>query len=181
LRRPGCIGFGVAHADADATAIGYAAPLITVVLAFFLLGEQVRLYRWSAVMIGFAGVLIILSDYFGPEAHAASGSIEIGAIFAITGAFASALAATQVRTLTRYEGAGTIVIYFSLLTSAAALATLPFGWIVPPPGMPRSGARRHFRRRRAGADDARLSLWRGARRLRRSTTLDDLDAESSAC
>ena len=119
---------------ADATAIGYAAPLITVVLAFFLLGEQVRLYRWSAVVIGFAGVLIILSDYFGPEAHMASGSVEIGAIFAISGAFASALAATQVRTLTRYEGAGTIVIYFSLLTSAAMLLTLPFGWVVPPAG-----------------------------------------------
>jgi drug/metabolite transporter (DMT)-like permease len=117
---------------ADATAIGYAAPLITVGLAFFLLGEQVRLYRWSAVAIGFTGVLIILSDYFGPETHAASGSVEIGAVFAITGAFASALAATQVRTLTRYEGAGTIVVYFSALTSVAALATLPFGWVMPP-------------------------------------------------
>jgi drug/metabolite transporter (DMT)-like permease len=119
---------------ADATAIGYAAPLVTVVLAYFLLGEKVRLYRWSAVVVGFIGVLVILSDYFGPEAHTGGGAAEVGAIFAIVGAFFSGLAATQVRTLTRFEGAGTIVIYFSLLTSAAALLTVPFGWVVPTAG-----------------------------------------------
>lgn len=118
---------------ADATAIGYAAPLITVMLGYFLLGENVRFYRWSAVVVGFIGVLVILSDYFGPEAHSGGSAVEIGAIFAIVGAFFSGLAATQVRTLTRFESAGTIVIYFSLLTSAAALVTLPFGWIVPTP------------------------------------------------
>lgn len=119
---------------ADATAIGYAAPLVTVVLAYFLLGEKVRLYRWSAVVVGFIGVLVILSDYFGPEAHTGGEAVEVGAIFAIVGAFFSGLAATQVRTLTRFEGAGTIVIYFSLLTSAAALLTVPFGWVVPTAG-----------------------------------------------
>ncbi len=119
---------------ADATAIGYAAPLITVVLAYFMLGETVRLYRWSAVIVGFIGVLIILSDYFGPEAHVGGSAVEIGAIFALVGAFFSGLAATQVRTLTRFEGAGTIVIYFSLLTSGAALLTLPFGWAMPTAG-----------------------------------------------
>ena len=37
---------------ADATAIGYAAPLMTVVLAVVFLGEKVRIYRWSAVIVG---------------------------------------------------------------------------------------------------------------------------------
>jgi drug/metabolite transporter (DMT)-like permease len=119
---------------ADATAIGYAAPLITVMLGYFLLGENVRVYRWSAVVVGFLGVLTILSDYFGPEAHTGGTAVEIGAIFAIVGAFFSGLAATQVRSLTRFESAGTIVIYFSLLTSIAALVTVPFGWVMPTPG-----------------------------------------------
>ena len=38
----------------DAIAIGYAAPLIVVVLAALVLKEKVRAYRWSAVAIGFA-------------------------------------------------------------------------------------------------------------------------------
>ena len=49
----------------DATAIGYAAPLMTVVLAAVLLKEPVRIYRWAAVVVGFLGVLVMLSDIFG--------------------------------------------------------------------------------------------------------------------
>src|SRR5215470_444503 len=44
----------------DATAISFAAPFITVVLAAFILKERVRVYRWSAVIIGFVGVLVML-------------------------------------------------------------------------------------------------------------------------
>src|ERR1043166_481692 len=41
----------------DATAISFAAPLITVAFAAWFLGERVRIYRWSAVAVGFAGAL----------------------------------------------------------------------------------------------------------------------------
>src|SRR5215471_16399363 len=47
----------------DATAISFAAPLITVVLAALLLSEHVRAYRWSAVSLGFVGVLVMLWPY----------------------------------------------------------------------------------------------------------------------
>jgi drug/metabolite transporter (DMT)-like permease len=47
---------------ADATSIGYASPLLTVVFAVLLLGEKVHAYRWTAVVVGLVGVLIILSD-----------------------------------------------------------------------------------------------------------------------
>ena len=43
---------------ADATAIGFAAPLFIVMLAALMLGERVHIYRWSAVILGFTGVLI---------------------------------------------------------------------------------------------------------------------------
>ena len=48
---------------ADATAIGFAAPLFVVILAALVLAERVHAYRWSAVVLGFIGVLIIA----GPE------------------------------------------------------------------------------------------------------------------
>jgi drug/metabolite transporter (DMT)-like permease len=116
---------------ADATAIGYASPLLTVVFAVFLLGERVHIYRWSAVAVGLCGVIVILSDYVGPEASQVGRGSLMGAGFAIAGAVAGALAATQTRSLTRIEPAATIVVYFSLLTSLFSLATLPFGWVVP--------------------------------------------------
>jgi drug/metabolite transporter (DMT)-like permease len=43
----------------DAIAIGYAMPLLTVVFAALFLGETVRIFRWSAVVVGLGGVLII--------------------------------------------------------------------------------------------------------------------------
>ena len=118
---------------ADATAIGYAAPLMTVVLAVIFLGEKVRIYRWSAVVIGLIGVLVILSDYVGPDTSGATERSTIGAVVAICGAFLGAATATQVRAMVHYEGAATIVVYFSLFTSLFALLTLPFGWHVPDP------------------------------------------------
>lgn len=117
---------------ADATAIGYAAPLLTVVLAVVMLGEKVHLFRSAAVVVGLGGVLVILSDYVGPDVHQ-EGSAEIGAIFAIGGTFATALAMTQVRYLTRFEGAATIVVYFSIFSAVFSLATTPFGWAMPGP------------------------------------------------
>ena len=47
----------------DATAISFAAPLITVAFAAWFLGERVRIYRWSAVGVGFIGVIVMLWPY----------------------------------------------------------------------------------------------------------------------
>jgi drug/metabolite transporter (DMT)-like permease len=118
---------------ADATAIGYASPLMTVIFAVFLLGERVRIYRWSAVIIGLCGVLVILTDYVVPGAAEANHRSTLGATFAIAGAIAGALAATQTRVLTRVENVATIVVYFSSFTAIVSLATMPFGWVMPDP------------------------------------------------
>ena len=44
----------------EATALGYAAPLLTVIFAAMFLGEQVRVFRLTAVAFGLVGVLIVL-------------------------------------------------------------------------------------------------------------------------
>lgn len=113
----------------DATAIGYASPLLTVVLAAVLLKEVIRVYRWTAVVIGLIGVLVILSDYVGPESGPDRSTL--GAVFSILAAFFGALAATQTRRLTWVESPGTIVVYFSIFTAIFMLATAPFGWVMP--------------------------------------------------
>ncbi len=112
----------------DATAIGYASPLLTVIFAAVLLGERIRVYRWSAVVVGLIGVVVILSAYVEPQGPDRS---AVGALFALAGASFGALAATQTRRLTWSEEPATIVVYFSIFTALFMLATAPFGWVMP--------------------------------------------------
>lgn len=115
----------------DAVAIGYASPLITVVLAAVVLRETVRAYRWSAVAAGFVGVIIMLSPHLELGALASSSGSSIGAAFGLLGASCAAAATIQVRRLTATERTGAIVLYFSLLTTFFGLVTLAFGWTMP--------------------------------------------------
>lgn len=114
---------------ADATAIGFATPIFSVVFAVIILGEVVRIYRWSAVAVGFVGVFVMLSPYltvFGGES--VHDDMAIGAVFALLGAIGSALAMIQVRRLTKTETTPAIVFYFSVVAALMGLATLPTGW-----------------------------------------------------
>ncbi|WP_319775634.1 DMT family transporter [Breoghania sp.] len=113
----------------DATAIGYAAPLITVVMAVFFLGEVVGIFRWSAVGVGFLGVIIILAPNLN------IGSMDqgttIGASIALFATLFMAGAAIIVRKLITSERSATIVLWFSGSSSIIALATIPLGYFFP--------------------------------------------------
>jgi drug/metabolite transporter (DMT)-like permease len=117
----------------DAVAIGYAAPLMTVLLAAVVLKETVRVYRWTAVVVGLIGVLIMLTPHLsaGALAHGLTGGSAVGALFALAAAFCAAGATIQVRRLTATERTGAIVLYFSLLTTLLGLATIVLGWRAP--------------------------------------------------
>lgn len=122
----------------DATAIGFASPLFVVVFAAILLGETVRLYRWSAVSVGFLGILIILSPHIG---QVSLGQAEtLGAILGLGGAITSALAMIFIRRLCSTERAATIVTWFSSSAAVLSLLTIPLGfwwpehaWVMPDP------------------------------------------------
>jgi drug/metabolite transporter (DMT)-like permease len=104
-----------------------------VVLAVLLLGEVVRIYRWTAVVIGLIGVLIIIADFVTPGANQPERSF-VGALFGLGGALFGALAAIQIRRMIETEPAATIVVYFSVFAALVSLMTLPFGWVMPTPG-----------------------------------------------
>ena len=110
---------------AEATAIAYATPLIMVFLAAFFLKEVVRRYRWSAVAVGFVGIGIILVPMFNADVDR---NFAIGFSIALGAAALSACAAIQVRQLVDSESSITIVLYFSLFSTLAALLSIPFGW-----------------------------------------------------
>jgi drug/metabolite transporter (DMT)-like permease len=118
----------------DATAIGYAAPLITTALAALVLKERVRGYRWAAVGVGFAGMIIMLSPHLsGVDDFADLGSgPALGALACLTGAFFAGVASIEVRKLAKMrERTGAIVFYFSIVTSFAAFLTVFLGWKMP--------------------------------------------------
>ncbi|MCU0912371.1 MAG: DMT family transporter [Rhodobacteraceae bacterium] len=116
----------------EVTAIGYAAPILTVVFAAMFLGEQVRAFRLAAVALGMAGVLIVLSPRLTAVADPAAGSREaLGAMVVLMGATCAALAQVFVRKLVATERTSAIVFWFSVTASALSLLTLPFGWVVP--------------------------------------------------
>jgi drug/metabolite transporter (DMT)-like permease len=119
---------------ADATAISFASPLITVALAAVVLKERVRIYRWSAVLIGFAGVIIMLIPHFDFSRYAAAGATvtaAAGSLFALTSAVCNAGTVIQTRRLTQTETTSSIVFYFSLICAIAGALTLPFAWHWP--------------------------------------------------
>ena len=119
---------------ADATAISFASPLITVALAAIILKERVRIYRWSAVFVGFGGVIVMLIPHFDFGHYAAAGATAVatvGSILALIAACCNAGTVIQTRRLTQSETTSSIVFYFSLVTALAGAVTLPFAWHSP--------------------------------------------------
>jgi drug/metabolite transporter (DMT)-like permease len=117
----------------EVTAIGYAAPLLVVIFAAMFLGEQVRLFRISAVAMGLIGVLIVLSPRLTVLPGVGDDTATLGAMLVLGGAVFSALAQVFVRKLVLTEKTSAIVFYFSLTATLLSLVTLPFGWVVPAP------------------------------------------------
>lgn len=92
---------------ADASAIGFAVPIFATILAALLLKEPTGRYRWSAILLGFAGILLVVQP-----GH--NGILLIGGTVAIAGAVVTAGVTIQLRRLTRTEPTGAIVFWFSL-------------------------------------------------------------------
>ncbi|MBJ7573720.1 DMT family transporter [Luteimonas sp. MC1828] len=108
---------------AQAVALSYATPLLATVAAVFILGETVRMRRWSAVVIGLVGVLVIVRP--GSEAFSA------GSLVALGGALLSALVAIQIKQLSRVDAADTIVFYTYVFWVPMSLVPALFAWEWP--------------------------------------------------
>lgn len=109
----------------DAIALNFAAPLFLTALSVPLLAEKVGIHRWSAVLVGFVGVLII--------ARPSGDVLNLGAGVALLGALGNAFAVIAIRQLSRTEPPNTIVFYFSLLSTLMLGLALPFNWVTPGP------------------------------------------------
>jgi drug/metabolite transporter (DMT)-like permease len=111
---------------ADMTAISFTTPMFLTVLAIFFLGERIHFYRWSALVIGFIGVAIMI----GPHLSFAYGS-TFGAAVGLAAAVFAAFALLFLRSMSGREHAITITFYFSLTSMICAAFTAFAGWPVP--------------------------------------------------
>ena len=115
----------------EVTAIGYAAPLLTVIFAAMFLGEEVRAFRIACVGLGLAGVLVVLAPRLTMLDGGAGHREAFGAALVLGGAVFAALAQVFVRKLVQTERTPAIVFWFSVTASVLSLVTLPFGWVWP--------------------------------------------------
>ena len=108
---------------AEVTALSFSAPLFATVLAILVMGERVRIRRISALVVGFAGVLIVLRP--GVEA------MSVGALFIIGSSFLWAVAMTMIKSLSRTESSVTTTLYAGLFMAPITLVPALFVWVHP--------------------------------------------------
>ncbi|MGH6960924.1 MAG: DMT family transporter [Dongiaceae bacterium] len=112
---------------ADTIAICYVAPLFMTVLSVLMLGERVGPRRWSAIAIGFAGVLLILQ----PGGAGEGTGVSAGALFALSSALLYALTLITSRQLSATESSPTILFYYSIGVIVTMGMLMPWMWVMP--------------------------------------------------
>lgn len=108
---------------ADATALSFTTPLFATALAALFLGEVVRIRRWTATIVGFVGVLIIVRP--------GAGEFNIGVVLAIAAASISAITTLIVKKLTKTESPTAIVTFMVLIMTPMSLPLALWVWQQP--------------------------------------------------
>ena len=121
-----CSFWAIGHLPmAQAISLSYSTPLFVTIAAAIWLGEVVRRRRWSAVLLGFVGVLVIVRP--GTEGFSA------GSLVAVAAAVLSSIVAIQIKQLSRVDAPDTIVFYTYVFWVPLSLVPALFVWVWPSP------------------------------------------------
>ena len=119
-----CIIFGLRKLPlADVVSLTFGGPIFVTIASILFLSEKVGIKRWSAVSIGFIGMLLIVQPAFADLNYYYLSPI----IFCI---FFSGVA-ISVRALSKTEPNYRIAFYFTMICIIIGLCTLPYGWVMP--------------------------------------------------
>ena len=110
---------------ADVISLTFTGPLFVTIMSVIFLSEKVGIRRWSAVLIGFIGMLFIVRPAFQ--------EMNLYYIFPIIFSLGFANVAISIRSLSKTEPNYLIAFYFSLLALFIGLSTIVNGWIWPTP------------------------------------------------
>ncbi|MEQ8195149.1 MAG: DMT family transporter [Rhodospirillales bacterium] len=119
-----CSFYAVTHlALATAISLSFTRPLIFIFLAVLFLGEIIRWRRWTATIIGFIGVMIMVRP--GTEAF------EFAAVVGILGAAFGAANHAFIKVLTKTEHQLTVLFYPTLANAIVLLVPAIYVWVMP--------------------------------------------------
>ena len=107
----------------SAVALSFAAPLFTTLLSIMILKEKVGVHRWSALVVGFIGVIIVTEP--------GAGMLKLGAVFALANAVLSSSVAIAIRRMSVSESTETLTLYQLIIITTCTLFLLPFGFRLP--------------------------------------------------
>lgn len=108
---------------AEVTAIGFLAPLFGTLGAIVFLGEKVRIRRWTALLVGFVGAMIILRP--------GSDSLGVGQLCAVFNAMSSGVITVLLKQLSSEDDSGKIVFLTTVLMLPPTLVPALFVWQTP--------------------------------------------------
>jgi len=108
---------------ADAYTVIFTVPMLVTALSVPLLGEHVGWRRWSATVVGFLGVLIVLRPGFA--------EISWGHVAALASAFFFALSLIVVRRIGNAESASCLLFSMLMALIAVSAPVLPFVFVMP--------------------------------------------------
>ena len=106
---------------AEATTLGFTAPVFAVLIAIVLFRERIGRYRWGAVAMGFAGVVVVMQPFSGLHEGVTLAGIAVG----LVAPFMVALISFQLQDLNTTENPWSIVFWFAALTTPVAALALP--------------------------------------------------------
>ncbi len=113
----------------EVTAIGYATPIFTLILAAIMLGERIRMIRIGAVAIGLLGVLIMIWPRLG--GNNMDTAATIGALCVLAATMARAFVQIHIRLLVQVDHPAAVVFYFSITATLLSALTALWGWATP--------------------------------------------------
>jgi drug/metabolite transporter (DMT)-like permease len=109
----------------EALAIMFSTPFLVAILAGPVLGEWVGWRRWTAICVGFAGVLVVVRPGIG--------GFQWAALLSLASACCYALYSIATRVLSRTDSNETTLFYSNMVGAVLMLPVLPFVW-TPPSG-----------------------------------------------
>lgn len=112
---------------ARATALSFTAPLFIALLGALLLGEVFRWRRWTAILVGFLGALVILRPGLT--------TVDTGAMLILLSSVLWSIAMIDIKVLGRTESSRTIAAYVTVLLTPLTLIPALLVWQTPSPGL----------------------------------------------
>ena len=123
-----CFFYGIGHLRlADAISLHYTLPLFIPLVEATWLKQPMSRRLWAPLVLGFAGVVLVLRPGWGV--------FQLASLAALTAGFLSAVAQTGVRRLTATEPASRIILYFSAMSSLASAPPAAVQWTSPSPAL----------------------------------------------